>query len=250
MTLIKMNKGYLYRKQSCGFSANLEMFIVAEVSKEFSVEFKIDLDVSSNQTIYKGIKLVLDRSDLSPHKFVVTELIEHQKNTPPFGFEMCAQGATRLALGISKLNASYPYGYSIPEKALEELSFHSSRNDNIKEPRWENGFLGSLRPFQSMELVEQNFHKVIRNLRDLLKHISDNDCLCKNLVNDVSGIICFGRAWAVEEDGMLRRNNLITKEQTKLIEDWIDCISYALTVMLDTGDEETAFELYDTHYKK
>jgi len=115
-----MNKKYLYRKQACGFSANLEMFIEAVVSKEFDVEFKIDLDESSKQAIYKGIKLVLKRSELTPHKFVVTELIEHQKNTPPLGFEMCAQGASRLALGLSKVNASYPWGNSVKERGVEE----------------------------------------------------------------------------------------------------------------------------------
>jgi len=228
---------------------NLEMLITAEESKEFGVEFEFEIDESTKLAISDEIKKVFDASELPPYEFKVSELIEHWKDTPPMGFEMCAQGAARLALGLSKINASYPGGNSIPEKALEELSFHSSRNANIKDPRWENGFLGSLRPFQSMELVEQNFNKVIRNLKDLLKHTSENDCLCKNLVNDVSGIICFGRAWAVEEDGMLRRNNLITKEQAKLIEDWIDCISYAWTMMLDTGNEETAFALYDEKYK-
>jgi hypothetical protein len=244
-----MNKSYLYRKQTCGFSANLEMIIVAEVSKEFDVEYIIELDESSKQAIYKGIKLILDRSDLSPHKFVVTELIEHQKNTPPFGFEMCAQGAARLALGLSKVNASYPWGNSIPEKAMEELSFHSSRNTNIKDPRWESGFLGGLRPFQSMELVEQNFHKVIRNLRDLLKYTSENESLSKDLVTDVSSIICLGREWSAK-GGMLHSNNLISLEQSELIDNLVHCISYAWAIILDTGDEGTAFEPYDTHYKK
>ncbi|WP_335993961.1 hypothetical protein [Fusobacterium polymorphum] len=34
------------------------------------------------------------------------------------------------------------------ELAKELLSFHSCRNDDINNPKWENGFLGSLRPFQ------------------------------------------------------------------------------------------------------
>jgi hypothetical protein len=116
-----MINSFLYKKQSCGYFAYLEMLIIAEESKEFDVEFRIDLDESSKQAIYKGIKLVLKRSELTPHKFVVAELIEHKKNTPPLGFEMCAQGASRLALGLSKVNASYPWGNSVKEKAVVEL---------------------------------------------------------------------------------------------------------------------------------
>ena len=61
-----MNKGYLYKKQSCGYFAYLEMLIIAEESKEFDVVFRIDLDESSKQAIYKGIQQVLDRSELTP----------------------------------------------------------------------------------------------------------------------------------------------------------------------------------------
>ena len=33
---------------------------------------------------------------------------------------------------------------------LVELSFHSGRNEDIKNPKWENGFLGSLRPYKNI----------------------------------------------------------------------------------------------------
>lgn len=68
-------------------------------------------------------------------------------------------------------------------------------------------------------------------------------------MTNVSSIITFGRAWAVHEQGMLRRNKLITASQAKTIEEWIDCISYAWTVLLDTNDSELAFEYYDNDYK-
>ena len=42
------------------------------------------------------------------------------------------------------------------ELAKELLSFHSCRNDDINNPKWENGFLGSLRPFQG-KIYEKNF---------------------------------------------------------------------------------------------
>ena len=45
-------------------------------------------------------------------------------------------------------------------EAKELLSFHSSRNSDIHNPKWINGFLGSLRPFCG-ELRKDNFIEVI-----------------------------------------------------------------------------------------
>ena len=42
-------------------------------------------------------------------------------------------------------------------EARIRLSFHSGRNSLIDDPRWANGFLGSLRPFRG-ELRQENFH--------------------------------------------------------------------------------------------
>ena len=34
------------------------------------------------------------------------------------------------------------------DQAKELLSFHSCRNNDIHNPKWSEGFLGSLRPFR------------------------------------------------------------------------------------------------------
>ena len=47
------------------------------------------------------------------------------------------------------------------ETAKTLLSFHSGRNDDINNPKWENGFLGSLRPFCG-ELIESNAYVYLR----------------------------------------------------------------------------------------
>ena len=134
--------------------------------------------------------------------------------------------------------------------ALTELSFHSGRNEDIANPKWENGFLGSLRPYKNMTLVEDSFHKVVYCLRSLLPYIKENDHLDKCLVSDISGIICFGRAWGVDDGGMLRSNSLISKSEASKLEELVDCISYIWTTLLDTEDESIAFEIYDANYKK
>ena len=52
------------------------------------------------------------------------------------------------------------------ELAKERLSFHSCRNDDINNPKWKNGFLGSLRPFQG-KIYEKNFKEIIECLKTL-----------------------------------------------------------------------------------
>ena len=51
-------------------------------------------------------------------------------------------------------------------EAKELLSFHSTRNEDIDNMKWEKGFLGSLRPFRG-ELYEENLFEVIECLRAL-----------------------------------------------------------------------------------
>jgi hypothetical protein len=134
------------------------------------------------------------------------------------------------------------------EDALIQLSFHSGRNESIDDPRWANGFLGSLRPFKTLDLVEKNFHSVVNCLRALFPYIQRNNQLDKQLVNDITTIIHFGRAWGVHEDGMLRRNNLISPKEVEQLDQWLECISSVWCMILVTEDESLAFEAYNSSY--
>lgn len=51
------------------------------------------------------------------------------------------------------------------DQAIEELLFQSQRHTDIENPRWENGFLGMLRPFKALE--ETNFHQIVKSLEVL-----------------------------------------------------------------------------------
>jgi len=135
-----------------------------------------------------------------------------------------------------------------PSEAKLRLSFHSGRNSNIDNPLWENGFLGSLRPYRGKP-NENNFHDVIACLKALSNEIRNTKYLQKTIVADITTIIHFGRAWAVSEDGMLRSNNLVQEIDWKTIEGWIECISYAFACLLDGTDDETAFEPYTYEYE-
>ena len=129
------------------------------------------------------------------------------------------------------------------DEAKLRLSFHSGRNSDTEDPRWKNGFLGLLRPYRGNP-PENCFHDIVACLRTLADEIRDAEFLEKSLVADVTNITHFGRAWAVYEGGMLRRNNLITESDWKTIELWVDCISYAFACLTDGADDETAFADY------
>lgn len=78
--------------------------------------------------------------------------------------------------------------------AKELLSFHSTRNSDIQNPKWKNGFLGSLRLFCG-ELREENFTEIMECLKALKDEFS-NTTIDKELVSDLVAIKHLARAWA------------------------------------------------------
>jgi len=134
------------------------------------------------------------------------------------------------------------------EQAIEELMFQSGRHTDINNAKWENGFLGMLRPFKG-KLIEENFHKIISCIAVLSKKLNE-DSIKNEIISSIWGICHLGRAWAIYPDGMLQSNNLIKPEQVKLIESWIEHISYITFCLLDGCEETVAFEFYNYEYKK
>ncbi len=129
------------------------------------------------------------------------------------------------------------------EQAIEELLFQSGVHSDIENPRWQKGFLGMLRPFQG-ELYEENYHKIVKSLKVLMNKIQQEN-VSKEIIHSIFAICHLGRAWGLEPQGMLRSNNLINDEQIKLLEKWINNISYITFCILDGCDEVVAFEVYD-----
>ena len=134
------------------------------------------------------------------------------------------------------------------KNAIEELMFQSGRHSDIENPRWENGFLGMLRPFQG-NLIEENFHKIISILYILSDKLNE-ELIKKEIIASIWGICHLGRAWGIYPEGMLQSNNLISKEQIKDLDNWIEHISYITFCLLDGCGKDVAFEFYETEYKK
>ena len=127
--------------------------------------------------------------------------------------------------------------------AKELLSFHSGRNSDIHNPKWENGFLGSLRPFRG-ELHKENFMEVMECLKALKEEFAA-ETIEKDIVADVVAITHLTRAWA-SPDGMLGSNHILTEEQEKHLLAWADIIESCFMYLLD-GDEEDAFSDYEDY---
>jgi len=127
-------------------------------------------------------------------------------------------------------------------KAKELLSFHSTRNSNIDDPRWENGFLGSLRPFRG-ELFKENFIEVMECLKALKDELTAST-IDQGIVSDIVSIIHLTRVWA-SPNGMLGSNHLLTEEQTKHLLAWVDIIESCFMFLLEDDLEEAFIDYED-----
>lgn len=130
------------------------------------------------------------------------------------------------------------------KEAKQLLQYHSFRDSDINHPKMEHGFLGMLRPFKG-KLIEENYHEIIEAIKTLADELRDEEKVDKEIIAAIWNICHMTRSWAIEPEGMLRRNELINKEQIEKLENWIDVISYSTMNVLDGCDNKTAFEFYD-----
>lgn len=77
------------------------------------------------------------------------------------------------------------------EEAKELLSYHSGTNEDVDNAKWQNGFLGSLRPFTG-DLHEENFIEVMECLKVLENEFSA-PMIDKKIISDVVGITYLSR---------------------------------------------------------
>ncbi|WP_342551587.1 hypothetical protein [Paenibacillus sp. FSL R7-0652] len=132
-----------------------------------------------------------------------------------------------------------------PQEAVLLLKCHAFSHDDVNHPKMQNGFLGSLRPFRG-HLIEANFHELMRILRILAPELSTS-ALDREVMACLWSINHLARAWAVEPEGMLRRNHLITDEQAALMEEWLNLFSYAVMILIEDGGAHEAFWEYEQY---
>jgi hypothetical protein len=116
------------------------------------------------------------------------------------------------------------------KEAIELLKYHSCSHEDIDNPKYENGFLGMLRPFKNV-LYESNYHEVMMIVKTLATSLQ-SDCLDRDVIADLWAICHCTRSWAIDNGGMLRRNKLISAEQIEILTDWVEDISMEIMLLL------------------
>jgi hypothetical protein len=101
-----------------------------------------------------------------------------------------------------------------------------------------------LRPFKG-ELIEQNYHELMEIIKVFSDDFESERLIDKEVISALWGICHLARSWAVHPDGMLRRNNLVSKDQIETIDAWIEDISYAVMMLMDGAGEDEAFNPYN-----
>lgn len=129
-------------------------------------------------------------------------------------------------------------------EAMEILSFHSCRNPNVDDPRWEFGFVGRLRP-SGGELNEDNFIQIMESIRVLRKELTE-DKIDKNLVYDITGIIHLTRVWCMPKIGGFFNSAVTAHDQEQLLQ-WVEIIENTLFYLLDGADDDIAFQDYECY---
>nr|WP_186811614.1 hypothetical protein [Paenibacillus xylanexedens] len=85
--------------------------------------------------------------------------------------------------------------------------------------------------------------RILRTLAPDLSHAA----LDREVIACLWSITHLARAWAIEPEGMLRSNHLISDEQVAVMEEWLNLFSYAVMILIEGGDEQEAFWGYEQY---
>jgi hypothetical protein len=130
-----------------------------------------------------------------------------------------------------------------PEQAKEFIVEQCMPDSGNGEPQT---FLGGLRPYRGL-LPRAAFHGLMSALRTLAPQLASPDAVDRELILALWSPCHLTRLWALTEDGMLRRNNLIGAADLETLERRHAMFSYAVMVLLESGNERGAFSEYDLY---
>jgi hypothetical protein len=117
------------------------------------------------------------------------------------------------------------------EEAKYQLSLHRGVLDEARR-EWvlEDGFVVSLRPYSGLH--EKNLHLVMEALLTVGERLHREPQVDRDLLSTIWSICFYARIWGLHPDGMLQRNDLITKDDITRLELWVDSIEQAALGLL------------------
>ena len=113
-----------------------------------------------------------------------------------------------------------------PAEAMQRLMFHTR-----PEP---GSFLNMLRPYRGLDA--NVMRDVAQSLRVCAERFQD-ERVPRELISAVWALSHLGRLWALEPDGMLRRNGLISDEDQTTLSAFLDRFEYAVMMLLDRAPD-------------
>ncbi len=105
-----------------------------------------------------------------------------------------------------------------------------------------DGFLGCLRPFSGLR--EENFLRVMEAILALKPHLAGQALWERRLVEGLWGLTTTARLWALDPDGILQRNRLLSADDRARLLRWVQCIEMAVSRLLRSEDPAEALAYY------
>lgn len=133
-----------------------------------------------------------------------------------------------------------------PAEAKAVILAQIDPDDGTGEPQT---FLGGLRPYRG-RLPRRQFHNMMAALRVLGHSLGAGGTVDRELVSALWSLTELTRLWALEEDGMLRRNKLISDADLAVLRRWHGMLAYAVMILLESDNEQGAFHEYDLYTRE
>src|SRR5579871_738708 len=124
------------------------------------------------------------------------------------------------------------------------ILMHSIGREDVPLERalYPDGFLGCLRPFSGLR--EENFLRVMEAILALKPHLAGQALWERRLVEGLWGLTTTARLWALDPDGILQRNRLLSADDRARLLRWVQCIEMAVSWLLRSEDPAEALAYY------
>ena len=117
-----------------------------------------------------------------------------------------------------------------PDDAVQRIIFHSQPESGA--------FLEMLRPYRGLR--DDVLTELSACLRAAAPRFTGKD-VSRELVSALWAISYFGRFWALDPHGMLRRNHLISDADLARLAQFLGHFDFAVALLLDGVDVDNAF---------